>query len=1016
MIAEGIEVLNRRGVTDSWPGQSDGRADAAELVAHAVLADYVLPDVQERGLKAADLCGARLGAFRAEDRAAEPNDEETARLLADADTITLLRSSGRIERAKATAARRVRAAFAEVPGQFPDELVLRVARAAATAAGLRCMAGALAAPAYVDVVYRHKTTILVARQTGRAPSPADALARRDVASAAIAAALARAAAVRLDGRLYRLRDTLDLIAGQVRDGRVHAGPPTEPDAPLIHERVRARLDAAARERQTRAERLAERLIGRLRPDGPPTVIRRPPDQQCLDWLHRIMNEGLYSGGDDLHVQHWLGGDPFGLRTPPPPPPFLDGFDFAELRPEHVAPLLRRLSLTREAPCAADLTPEALESDRGELSVAQRTEEQRRWGRPADSVAPLLDAATRIPRVLYSIWLGEPPALDSEILDNVGYAARQYAGEIDYVLWTDIPRAALRDQGEGADREFVRRAREVLEWAEANGVLLVNISEVFHRDAPMVCQAEYVVEMSKRRPHGYASASDILRLEVIERFGGFYADGDLRLAERYEQAPPDEPFETLTQLIDRIAGSDLGFTMDPITKWNHAVNNDLVIAPAHHPAIRLWLEDTRVNYLVPQVDVVGGLRQMAKRLADMELQAMRYLAPYRTGRVHHKVLARLGVAGKDLPATQPPILYWSTCTWIPVNSVETVEDEPEEESPDELSDEPDEQSEDAEQEADEPDEAESTIETAHMDEAEVVAILEQCLTMLDWQLRARSGNLYLSAVDRVVRGLPDPDAAWTAMLIVLSAMPPSGHARAGRYSSTGASVSSVTYRRRADDGTTFEHVDLPPEATALLEPHRSPQGWFGAPLSSGGDPVWLHGECVQPVRLLDARAPRPEGPGPAAWFAEVGLDLLGRPLGLSFGPCPAPAQSTDSARVPASVPEEQERAHGFATLPEGYFGLKLTGVPNWNWTDEPALRPDTVAPLLLGAGAAGRPILMSVPYGTARTARKFSAALAELLGRPVEVVEGPLRPSGGPPTSTLVPSTRVPYREWAARVA
>ena len=1001
MVTEGIKVLNRSVLPGPRPGPSAAEADAAELIASAVLARYVLPDVQERGLKAADLCRARLGAFRAAQGAAAPDDEELARVLADAGTIALLKSSGRIERAQEAAASRVRAAFAAVPGPFPADLIVRTAQAAGAAAGLRSMARALGAPAHVDATHRHVTAIRAARRAGRAPE--NALARLEVASAAIAAALARAAALRLDGRLYRLRGTLDLIAGQLRDGRLHAGPRAVPDAPAIRERMEERLEAAAHERRARAGGLAAQLIAQLRTDGPPAVIRRPPDRRSLDWLHAVMNDGLYSEGDDLHVLHWLGGDPFGLRVPSPAPPFLADVDFAELRPQHVAPLLRRLSLTRAAPRAADLTAASLRRDRGTLSTAKRTAKQRRWGRAANSGVPLLEATTRIPRVMHSIWLGEPPALDSEFLDNVGYAARRYAGEIDYVLWTDIAREALRERAGGADRAPGDRARDLVEWAESNGVLLVNISEVFHRDAPMVCQAQFAAEMSKRRPHGYAAASDIVRLEVVERFGGFYIDGDLRLMERYEPAPADEPYESLTQLIDRVAAAELGFTMDPIAEWDNAVNNDLIIAPAHHPAIRLWLEDTRVNYLIPQADVVGGLERMAMRLEGMDLHAMRYLAPYRTGRIHHKVLARLGLGGKDLPATQPPIQYWSTCTWIPMRSGESA---PADEGPNEADS-------TADGAVDSPDGSVVAVApcAGGMDDAEVVEVLKQCLTLLDWQLRAREGNLYLTAVDPVVRRLPDPDAAWTAMLVALSFIPPSGHANAERYPSAGATVSSVTYRRRADDGITFEHVDLPLEAVAMLEPHRASSGWLGSSLSSGGDPVWMLDECVQPVLLRDARGPMPRSPSTAAAFAEVALDLLGRPLGLWLGPCSASEPSADGAAASASG--DRAQTHSFATLPEGCFGLSLAGTPDWSWTDEPALRPDTVAPLLLGVGAAGRPILMSVPYGTAEAAGEFSAALAELLGRPVEVLEGPLRPPGRPLDLVIVPGSMMPYREWAA---
>ena len=1016
MVAESIELLGRPALPGPRPRPSVPEAYPAELVAHALLLGYVLPDVQARGLKASDLCRARLGALRAADASAAP-DEELARLLADADTINLLKSSGRLERAQISAARRVRAAFAAVPGPFDDELVLRAARAAGTAAGLRSMARALVAPAHADAVARHEAAIRAAREAGRAPAPQNALARREVATAVIAAAMARTGATRLEGRLYRLRGTLDLIAGQLRDGRVHAGSRTVPGAAELRERVEAKLNAAADERRDRAGRLTAQLLVHLARGGQPALLRRPPDQESVDWLHKIMNDGLYSNGDDLHMLHWLGSDPYGLRTPPPPPLFLAEVDFAALPPEHVAPLLRRLSLTREAPDAADLTPAALERDRGSLSVAERTEEQRRWGRAEDSGAPLLDPVTRIPRVLYSIWLGGPPALDSEFLDNVGYAARRYQGEIDCVLWTDIPRAAFSEQAVGALKARGEQARELLEWAEANGVLLVNINEVFHRDAPMVCQAAYVVEMSKQRPHGFASASDIVRLEVVERFGGFYADGDLRLSERYEKPPEDGEFETLVELIDRVAGSDIGFTMDPIARWDDAVNNDLIIAPAHHPALRLWLEDTRVNYLVPQSSVVGGLKHMSRRLSGMELHAMRYLAPYRTGRIHHKVLSQLGLSGLALPQTQPPIYYWSTCTWIPINYTPKPPEPEEIEEVEETEETGDsEVVEDTEDLEDSEDEASTApVRDREMGEDEVVMVLKKCLTMLDWQLRAREGNLYLSGIDSVVRTLPDPDAAWTAMLIALSFMPPSGHARAKRYQSVGGTVTSVTYRRRGDDGKTYEFVNLPPEASALLQPHFSATGWLGSALTGAGKPVWLLDECVRPAVLRDARGAVPGALATAAPYAEVALDLLGRPLGVWLAPVAAPQRKTGAdAGAEAPVRTEDVADYGFTTLPEGRFGLSVADGPDWNWLQEPAVRPDTVAPLIFGAGGAGRPVLMSVPYGQSKVARKFAAGLSELLEQPVELIEGPLRHSGRPLPPVLVPSTRMPYREWLAR--
>jgi hypothetical protein len=998
VVAECVESPGRSAARGSRIGEYRSASDPAELIAHALLAGYVLPDVEDKGLKAAELCRARLSSLRAVGpRTAEPDDGELARLLADAETVVLLNSAGALDRVRAAAARRVRAAFAAVPGSFPTDLVLQVARAAAAAAGIRRMAQALGAPAHVNAVDRHAAAIRASRLTGRAPDPSHALAGREAAAAAIAAAMARGAGRRLDGRLHLLRETQQVIADQLREGRVHAGPARVPEAAEIRERVEQRLSRAAHERRDRAARLAARLIPELRAPGPPALIRRPPDRECLDWLHSILNDGLYSPGDDAHTLHWLGSDPYGLRMPPSPPDFLAGFDFAEVRPEHVAPLLRRLSLTRaEMPDEAEFTATALESDRGRLSVAERTEQQRRWGRAADSGAPLLAPVTRIPRVVHSIWLGGPPPLDGDFIDNVGYTARRYAGEIDYVLWTDVPRTAFSGETEDA-----APARGLLAWARENGVLLVSVSEVFHRDAPMVCQAQFAAETAKQRPHGYAAASDILRLEVIGRFGGFYIDGDLKLSERYERTPDGEPFESVPQLIDRVAASELGFTMDPIPKWDDAVNNDLVIAPAAHPAVRLWSEDTRVNYLISQTAVVGGLENMSRRLSGMDLHAMRYLAPYRTGRVHHKVLLRLGLTGKDLPATQPPILYWSTCSWIPMNAPVSQDEADGAKAP--AADDASEVSGTGVRRSaagGEPDGAESA------DDAEVIRVLKYCHTALDWQLRAREGNLYLSSIDPVMRSLPDPDAGWTALLIAFSFARALGHAAAGTDPSAPA-VSSVTYRRRSDDGVAFQHADLPPEALALIAPHDAPTGWLGSSLSKNGAPVWLLDECVQPALLRDARDPMGHPFSTAVPFAEVVLDLLGRPLSLSFGPYWQVRSSDHSPEA------DLADAFGFTTLPEGSFGLNMAGTPDWSWADEPALRPDTIAPLLLAAGAAGRAILMSVPFGTAGEARDFSARLADLLERPVRVIEGLPRPSVRPGGPLVMPSTRLRYREWSA---
>jgi len=66
--------------------------------------------------------------------------------------------------------------------------------------------------------------------------------------------------------------------------------------------------------------------------------------------------------------------------------------------------------------------------------------------------------------------------------------------------------------------------------------------------PHVGQCPVRAGNGKQRPHGFTAASDHLRVELVHRFGGCYADGDL--------APPDDHAEpaTLPDLFTRVAPS------------------------------------------------------------------------------------------------------------------------------------------------------------------------------------------------------------------------------------------------------------------------------------------------------------------------------------------------------------------------------------------------------------------------------------------------------------------------------
>ena len=728
---------------------------------------------------------------------------------------------------------------------------------------------------------------------------------------------------------------------------------TENEAALA---VADRLAAAARAREFRAGQLTESLLALAKPMALPLLPAAAPPPDQLPWLRAMTGMPLYTLTDAQYAADWLGSDAFRLRELPAAPPFLADLAVESLPAELVGPLLRRINLTRPAPTAADLTIKALSAEAGRVSSHERSPEERRWGRDPDEGAPLLPPVTRIPRVVHSVWLGGVVQPGSPVAYNVGYAARRYAGVFDVVLWTDLPRSAFAEDGDPAARRFA-------DWARKRGVILANIFEVFHAGAPMVAHPQFTLEMAKQLPRGYAAASDILRVELVQRFGGLYVDGDLQYAEQYIAIGPwgahgPRP-ENLVEFLDRLAASDLGFTINPMS--GAAIGgcpNDALAGPAGHPAIRLWLETTRVNYFRPVVELFQVLRVMALPYVGQIHAPLRYVTPVRTGRTHHDVLGKLGLDPRDLPPTQPPIRFRSAGSWNRAGGA---------------------------------DGSETPRELGH---DEVVRILARCLTYLEWQLAARQGDLYLASIAPVLRDLPDPGAAWTALLNAFGAM----HAPRGGASATTA-VKSVTDVRRRDDGT-LERIDLPPEAAAMIDRrgrgHRrgrgldtlgtldvnagaetaAPANWIGAELSPGGDAVWLLDERVEPALLREAGEPIPALLTEFAPLTEVAVDPAGRPHGLWIRPPDAARKYRDPER--------------FAQLPSGHVGVSIDGGIGWDWRAELPLDAESLTKLLLDAGLVGSPVRLSVPNGTAEFASGLATRLGVLLDQPVEVVEEPVR--------------------------
>jgi TcdA/TcdB catalytic glycosyltransferase domain len=128
---------------------------------------------------------------------------------------------------------------------------------------------------------------------------------------------------------------------------------------------------------------------------------------------------------------------------------------------------------------------------------------------------------------------------------------------------------------------------MLDWAREHGIRLINVDEVFHAGAPMPLDEFYRMELAKHLGRGYAAASDILRLAVLDRFGGVYTDGD-------------NMFVTMDGLQELFA--DRGFAVH--SHGRDDLSNSALLAARRHPFVRAYLQRIRENYALSQFDLVG----------------------------------------------------------------------------------------------------------------------------------------------------------------------------------------------------------------------------------------------------------------------------------------------------------------------------------------------------------------------------------------------------------------------------
>ena len=136
---------------------------------------------------------------------------------------------------------------------------------------------------------------------------------------------------------------------------------------------------------------------------------------------------------------------------------------------------------------------------------------------------------RIPHLLHYIWLGSD--LPEKYFPNLAHYSSKIQKEGGLcILWTD--RKAIND----SKKRFL----------EENQIKLIHVDILFGEENALSLFQIYKIALSAF-PSNYGEASDILRIEILERFGGYYMDCD-NPAEEYN-------FESLIKKGDH---AKLGF--------------------------------------------------------------------------------------------------------------------------------------------------------------------------------------------------------------------------------------------------------------------------------------------------------------------------------------------------------------------------------------------------------------------------------------------------------------------------
>jgi hypothetical protein len=501
--------------------------------------------------------------------------------------------------------------------------------------------------------------------------------------------------------------------------------------------------------------------------SPGTVL---VDYQSVDELVADLNAGVLENSGSP-VPDVLGPDLFGLLTDPPPPSFLTGHDYTNLSTGRSISFLRALDITHaEPPSHEDMNPTELIDHRDLVEVAPKrlNTKQRRWA-PARNI-PLAPKNSEMPWMLFAIWLGGPLA-DSgkmgEFRKNFANANNRIAENrfADKVLITDVPRRAFIEVRDGKTSRHggphqAADIRSMLGWAQENSIRLINVDELFNSEYPMRLGSLFRTEMNKQIGMGYAAASDILRLEVIYRFGGIYSDGDNHVKD-------------LTTIPENILDYNRRGYWVFLDEYGRS--NSVVIAFKGHPFVGLYLDLVKEKYAKTQSEVMSAVirENPFRNPHDIYYRVRRYSTIWRTGpRLLYDLDERLGYDEFTAPNVFEGIENGGALSWIPAP----------------------------------PGSESSSSETsrAPWDRSSTLAMTQKIVqTLVRNLLHNRPGDLHLTMVAEVIAKHPRPDLIWMAVLSFIASRP-----------HLAEKVRSVTNQRYI--GGKVETVNLPEAAQHLLK--------------------------------------------------------------------------------------------------------------------------------------------------------------------------------------------------------